>query len=86
MSNIEQNETCNGWANFETWNVALWISNDEGLNGLASNRWTRDYAGFRDYLKNECNINYTPDGVDYSDPVLDIEALDTLIQECIDDE
>jgi hypothetical protein len=33
----------NGWANYETWNVALWFGNDEGLYN--SVRAHRDCAG-----------------------------------------
>lgn len=25
------NKTYNGWKNWQTWNVALWLGNDEGL-------------------------------------------------------
>jgi len=25
----------NGWTNYETWNVALWAANDEGLYNMA---------------------------------------------------
>ena len=29
----------NGWTNYETWNVALWLDNDQGTEGLM-----REYA------------------------------------------
>jgi len=75
----------NGWANYETWNVALWIGNDAGLYALAraSRRDEKPYAAFVEALK-ECNngkpIAYeTPDGVSWADSGLDISALDEMI-------
>lgn len=41
--------TYNGYANYETWNVCLWIANDEGLNQLAAS--CGDYASFTEMLK-----------------------------------
>lgn len=31
--------TYNGWSNYETWNVALWLDNDQG-----SYEWVREMA------------------------------------------
>ncbi len=59
--------TYNGWANYETWNVALWIGNDEGLYQLAGAAGS--YEDFVDALEG-CDLNdlSTPDGVNYRDP------------------
>ena len=53
----------NGWTNYETWNVALWIGNDEGLYNLA--RECGDYQTFCDCIGSDAQ---TLDGVSYTDP------------------
>lgn len=68
----------NGWKNHATWNVALWIGNDEGLYGLAKRAGT--YAAFSEEMR-ELGSTETPDGVAWNDSALDIEALDEMISE-----
>ncbi len=68
----------NGWTNYETWNVALWIQNDENLYDRAKNYSTyelfcTDYAA----LLGEC----TPDDVRYDAPELNIYELDQMLKE-----
>ena len=67
------NTTYNGWKNWATWNVALWLGNDEALYKLAR-RHVR-YADLVDQLE-AMETFRTPDGASYSDPALDTYALD----------
>jgi hypothetical protein len=30
MAETQEDRTYNGWTNYETWNVALWLDNDQG--------------------------------------------------------
>lgn len=75
---MEKQEGYNGWKNYETWNVALWIQNDEGLYQIA--RGCETYAQFAEML-GLTEYDGTPDGVRWSDSALDIEALDEMIGE-----
>ena len=71
-------QTYNGWTNYETWNVALWIgNNDEFLYNEA--RKCSDYKRFVQRM--EDFMTETPDGVSFTDPKLDIEELDGMIDE-----
>jgi hypothetical protein len=75
----------NGWANRETWNVALWIGNDEGLYNSAREFKGADspYKAFVASLEGIGGaIEYqTPDGVSWNDSGLDVEELDSMIRE-----
>ena len=64
-------QSYNGWENYETWNVALWINNDEGFYTIA--RQCDDYAEFVDALE-ACSFNSksTPDGVNWRDPKVNV--------------
>ncbi len=46
----------NGWTNYETWNVALWIQNDEGLYECGSTE-TPDGVKWNDHKINHTELN-----------------------------
>ena len=61
--------TYNGWANWETWNVALWIQNDESLYWAAKS----DCTSYQQLvaLLYDCGSTETPDGCRWDDPAID---------------
>ena len=71
--------TYNGWANYETWNVALWIGNDEGLYDWARQCRHHGYKSFAHQVSEFSTA--TPDGVDWLDSALEIDELDEMMTE-----
>jgi alpha-D-ribose 1-methylphosphonate 5-triphosphate synthase subunit PhnL len=65
----------NGWENYETWNVSLWINNDEGLYLLAAE--CGDYETFVDCLYNEYGVKETKDGVKFADPKVNVVQINS---------
>ena len=72
QSNVLSTEY-NGWENYETWNVALWINNDEGLYNLA--REAGDYQSFVESISEF--MTQTLDGVRFDDPAVNVIQIDS---------
>tara|TARA_B100001939_G_scaffold318590_1_gene306118 strand:- start:483 stop:758 length:276 start_codon:yes stop_codon:yes gene_type:complete len=78
-SMIPERETYNGWANYETWNVSLWIQNDPGMYRLAR---IKGHSGY-DHLIPALEVNFgqmTPDGVRWMDPTIDTDEMDEMLE------
>ena len=68
--------TYNGWANYQTWNVVLWIDNDENLYSLA--KQCCSYEHFKILLREifSSSLGFeTPDGVSWSDSAVNLAEL-----------
>ena len=65
----------NGWENYETWNVALWVQNDEGLYHLAQD--CGDYETLVNVLYEEYGVKETRDGVSFKDPKVNVVQLNS---------
>lgn len=82
----------NGYKNYQTWNVCLWICNDEGLYEFAA--VCQDYNDFKARLRESLSQrlnnswNYTsaiafetPDGVSWNDSGVDNERMKEFWEE-----
>ncbi len=70
--------TYNGWTNYETWNAALWLGNDEGLYTIAKE--FNFYSDLIPTLIEVCGIR-TPDGVRWQDDSIDHDEMDEMLAE-----
>ena len=78
MTSQMTDTTYNGWTNYETWNVALYIQNEYNLY-LESLRHT-SYIEMIPFLQMMMG-DKTPDGVRWDDIELDTNELDEMLNE-----
>lgn len=76
----------NGWANYETWNVMLWINNDELLHSTLKNVWSNNFTkAVNTYekwlLEFEMHKRSTPDGVKWSSKKINLSEVNEHIDE-----
>ena len=73
-------EKYNGWSDWTTWNVALWIRNDLTYYGIAKE--CRDYMDFLFEMHSKIGSFATPDGADWGEA--NIEEMNEVIEEISD--
>ena len=68
----------NGWKNYETWNIALYIENERELYEAA--KAFDSYIEFAEcFIENGGSLT-TPDGVDWISNLIDLDELNEHIQ------
>lgn len=80
-------KTYEGWKNYATWNVSLWINNDFGIYTSALD-FMKDVNPQEDiYKKFVISQGFaemtTPDDIDWLDDSLDYAELDEMMKELV---
>ena len=75
---IDTDTEYNGWTNYETWNAALWIGNDEGLYSIA--RRAMDWDHLLEIFANY-GLELTGDGVRWDDLKINGCEMDEMLEE-----
>jgi len=70
-------EKYNGWHDWTTWNVALWINNDQTFYSIAKE--CQNYADFLYEMQAMIGSFATPDGADWGEA--NIDEMNELIEE-----
>ena len=76
-----------GWKNYDTWNVSLWLNNEYGIY-LGAVGFMKDYKGENPYLdfcrESGLDAQSTPDRVKWVTDTLDYPALNAMMRELVE--
>lgn len=73
--------TYNGYASYHTWNVALWISNDETIYRHARANKNLGYLKWARRFIDEFGEYTTGDGIEWLSSDVDIDEMDLVLKE-----
>ena len=84
-------QTYNGWTNYETWNVALYINNEFDLYTLACDYVKQakkfgvkvSYDNLIPAIEYRRGTQITPDGVRWMDGLIDTNEMDAMLEELV---
>ena len=84
-NNLNKNSeptTYNGWTNFETWQVALWIDNDKRLYECAQycGRYNYSFEAFKSVVRN-WKGDWQSDIKNWDNPLINVDEINEKIRE-----